>query len=561
MSENRPTRTGRSRRAERSQHIYSAREFLPAEEQEAQDLSFDLDYSSYRPNEEAVEPEWTQYAPNEEPEAGQWAGYTPNEEMPQQPDLSAYYGRHEDESAESIEPAFAPPPKMDQYLFDFLPEEPEVPAEEDEPPVASNVYRTRKASWVDAEERTDAIAESELGYQVREDSRPKHRKKKKKKHTVRNVLIVLLILVLLLGGAWLMRDQLLELINVPAFLPQATEEPFTPVVTPEPVKAYAAAPASEIADRTRSAISRLSGSVEMETHIVTDSHIVTRNLRKNGTYDFYVFTASEGRLLCYFEGLGAQDMIPQSDGSFYVAQAPYLIAPSGSALIRTADLENQLKEKLILHPLHHGWTVAECETDGSANYLNLSGQPLSTLWFSRAFPFTSEYTLAYVDTGATAQRYLLYVLGTDGTMSRWIASDDMSDAVVCALGIAYMDDGSLYRLPDTSAPMLTSPEVHAYLDCDAMIVRDPLSGKYGLFVHGEQHYDFAYDSIRPVESDIQWAEKTLSGSGGSFTLHAVTGHSYPQPLSHSFVLEKGEQREYVALSTLSSCPIRLDGEF
>lgn len=557
MSENRPTRTGRSRRAERSQHIYSAREYLPAEENEAQKLPFDLDYTTYTPNEETAD--WRDYTPNEEPASDDWTGCAPNEEPDEavQPDLYAYYGRHEEDFEEAAEPAFAPPPKMEQYLFDPLTEEDET---EEEAPLASNVYRTRKASWVDAEERTDAIAESELGYQVREDSHPR-RKKKKKKHTLRNLLIVLLILALLLGGAWLMREQLLALLGVPAFLPQATEEPFVAVVTPEPVKAYAAAPAAEIADRTRSAISRLSGSVEMETHIVTDSHIVTRNLRKNGAYDFYLFTAAEGRLLCYFEGLGAEDMIPQQDGSFYVAQAPYLIAPNGSALIRTADLEAQLNEKLILHPLYNGWAVAESEADGSANYLNLSAQPLSSLWFSRTFPFTGTHTLAYVDTGATAQRYLLYVLGTDGSMSRWIAADDMTDAVVCALGIAYMNDGSLYRLPDTSAALMVSPEVHAYLDCDALIVRDPSSGKYGLFVHGEQHYDFVYDSIRPVESDIQWAEKTLSGAGGSFTLHAVTGCSYPQPLSHSFLLEKGEQREYVALSTQSSCPIRLEGEF
>lgn len=551
MSENRPTRTGRSRRAERSQHIYSAREVLPAEEHEEQKLSFDLDYASFTPNEEAEAEIWSGYPPNEEPES-----------PAEQPDFSAYYSRHEDEPSDGAEPAFAPPPKMDQYLFDFAAEEPDMPQTEEELPAASNVYRTRKASWVDAEERTDAIAESELGYQVREDSQPRSKKKKRrKKHTARNLLIVLIILVFLLIGAWLLRDRISALINTPAFLPQATEEPFTPVVTPEPIKAYDAAPSSEIADRARSAISRLSGSVEMETYIVTDSHIVTRNLRKNGTYDFYLFTAAEGRLLSYFEGLGPQDMILMADGGFYVAQEPYLIAPNGSSMIRTSDLEEQLNEKLILHPLFHGWAVVQSETDGSANYLNLSGQPLSTLWFSRTFPFTGKHTLAYVDTGATAQRYLLYVLGTDGSMSRWIAADDMSDAVVCALGIAYMNDGSLYRLPDTSAPMLASPEVHAYLDCDAMVIRDPASGKYGLFVHGEQHYDFAYDSIRPVESDIQWAEKTLSGSGGSFTLHAVTGCSYPHPLSHSFVLEKGEQHEYVALSTQSSCPIRLEGEF
>lgn len=514
MSENRPTRTGRSRRAERSQYIEPAEEFLPEE-------------SSASPSVE--EPDWT-----------------------------AYYSRPAEADDLAAEPAFAPPPKMDQYLFEPLVEE-DYSEEEEAAPVASNVYRTRKASWVDAEERTDALAESELGYQVREDASP--RSKKKKKHTLRNLLIVVLVLLLLLGGAWLMKDRLISLLGITAFAPEPTEEPFAVVVTPEPIKAYAAAPSAEIADRTRSAISRLSGSVEMETHIVTDSHIVTRNLRPNGLYDFYLFTAAEGRLLCYFEGLQAEDMIPMQEGGFYVAQEPYLIAANGSAMIRTADLEAQLDEKLILHPMYRGWAVAESETDGTANYLSLNAQPLSTLWFSRVFPFTGDYTLAYVDTGATAQRYLLYVLNADGTMSRWLAADDMTDAVVCALGVAYMNDGSLYLLPDTSAPLLQSPEVHAYLDCDTLIVRDPVSGKYGLFVHGEQHYDFVYDSIRPVESELRWESKTLSGAQGSFTLHAVSAHDYPLPLSHSFVLEKGEQREYVALSTQSSCPIRLEGEF
>ena len=128
-------------------------------------------------------------------------------------------------------------------------------------------------------------------------------------------------------------------------------------------------------------------------------------------------------------------------------------------------------------------------------------------------------------------------------------------------GMAYMSDGSLYQLPDTSSPILNSPEIIAYLDCDAMVVRDAESGKYGLFVHGEQHYDFAYDSIHPLESDIEWAEKTLGSGGNVMTLKAVSGASYPQPLSHSFVLERDGASEYVALSTTTSYPIRMDGEF
>jgi hypothetical protein len=127
--------------------------------------------------------------------------------------------------------------------------------------------------------------------------------------------------------------------------------------------------------------------------------------------------------------------------------------------------------------------------------------------------------------------------------------------------MAYMSNGDLYHLPDTAAPVASSPEVTVYADCDAVVVRDGLSGKYALFVHGEQHYEFVYDSIHPLESDINWAEKKLASGGAVMTVKAVSGASYPQPLSYSFVLEREGQLEYVALSTTSSYPILLDGEF
>lgn len=479
------------------------------------------------------------------------------------PDYAAYYSRDGAMQEESEGPAFAAPVHLNYYGYESQQDAVQEAWEEDSP--AGNVYRPRKATWAD-EARQEALAQSELGYQVRADDRPVRKKKKKEKrrHTLRNVLIILLVLVVLAVAAALLFKPVMEWLKQEEILPQATEVPFKAVVTPEPIKAYDAAPAAQMAQATADAIRQLSGSLEMEPHILTDAHVVMRNQRADGSYDFYLFTAPQGRLLCYFEGLGPQDMIPLEGDAFYVAQAPYLIAPSGSALIRTAGLESATGESMKLHPLYHGWAVVESEMDGSANYISQSGQMMSTLWFSRTFPFTGEYTLAYVDTGSTVdadQRYLLYVLGTDGTMSRWLAADDMADAVASACGMAYMANGDLYALPDTSAPVLNTPHVEAYLDCDAMVVQDAESGKYGLLVHGEQHYDCVYDVIRPVESDIHWAKKNLSVPGASFTAYAVTDTAYPQPLSHSFVLEKDGQREYVALSTSSSYPIRLDGEF
>ena len=480
----------------------------------------------------------------------QWEAETRQEElsscqMLEQRDLSAYYSRRRSAEAEDTEPAFAPPPKLEQ----MMPAEKETPVWEQ-----GNVYRPRQISWED--ELPDQENGME-GYQVQDDKLSAAPKRKKKNvHPVRTVLMVVCFAAVILSVVSIVWKPMTELVKENT---KPTEAVFS-AVTPQPVKAYDEAPAAEIAPGTRNAISELSGTVEMETYIVTDSHVVTRNLRDNGSYDFYLFTAREGRLLCYFEGLNALDMLPLQDGGFYVKQSPWLVAPNGSAMIRTADVEAYIGEKIVLHPLYRGWSVMEAADE--FNYISPSGDVLSMLWFSRAYPFTGSHTMAYVDTGSMAeQRYLLYVIGEDGTMLRWMAADDMTDAVVSACGMAYMKNGDLYRLPDIDAPVLNTQELHLYLDCDAMVARDAVSGKYGLFVHGEQHYDFVYDSIHPVESDIPWETKKLAGENGLCTLYAVKADAYPLPLSHSFVLEKDGQREYVALSTESSFPVLLDGEF
>lgn len=557
----------RMTRTERAQHLYTVRTdedhlmpeqpvqnnapvYQPNELQNVQYPSNEpkYEFEGYAPNEQPNA--WAEYTPNEP--ADEYAGYMPNEE----PDYAAYYSREGAKQESDIEPAFAPPPSMQQYLFA------EQPAQEDEPAEdyasAGNVYRPRQVTWAE-DDREEAIAESELGYQVREDVKPVRRKKR---HTLRNLLIVLLILALLGGTAWLFRESLTEMLVITVFSKQPTETPVA-VATPEPIKAYDAAPAAAIGDTARTSIARLSGTLQMDNYLVTDQHIVTRNQRPDGSYDFYLFTA-EGRLLCYFEGLSALDMIPQEFGGFYVKQAPWLITPGGSALIRTADVEAAIGEKVFLHPMHGGWAVVESEADGQANYVNADGKLMSRLWFSRTFPFTGTHTLAYVDTGSTADandRYLLYVIGQDGSMTRWLSAGHMEDVVAAVGGMAYMSDGTLYHLPDTASPVCQSPEITAYLNCDAMVIRDPASGKYGLFVQGEQHYDFVYDAIRPLKSDLVWAEKTMGSANALLKIKAVTSVHYPQPLSYSFVLEKDGQSEYVALSTTSSYPIRLDGEF
>lgn len=95
-------------------------------------------------------------------------------------------------------------------------------------------------------------------------------------------------------------------------------------------------------------------------------------------------------------------MFPQAFGGFYVDQEPYLVAANGSALIRLDDLEATYGRELRLHPMYNGWSIIEGVEDGSTNYISAAGQMLSTLWFARSYPFTGQYTAAYVDTGSTA---------------------------------------------------------------------------------------------------------------------------------------------------------------
>lgn len=514
-------------------------------------------YAAYTPNEyEMAQPAYTPneyeqvYTPNEpEEQATEW------QEMPETPDYAAYYSREGAETEGEIEPAFAPPPSMQQYSYEAQNWDEEAVSEEEYE--ASNVYHPRQVTWAE-DDREEAIAQSELGYQVQAEARSE----RKKRRVLKRVLIIVLILALLGGAAWMMRDSIPQLLGMEVPAAEVTQEPVVAFATPEPVKAFDAAPAATVAETARTSIGRLSGTTVMDNHIATENNVVTRNLRADGTFDFYLFTA-EGRLLCYFEGLDEQDMIAQEHG-FYVAQAPWLVKPDGSALIRTSDIEAAINETVFLHPMYQGWAVVESEADGHANFVNADGQLMSSLWFSRTFPFTGEYTLAYVDTGSTAgaaDRYLLYVLGRDGQMTRWLAAGHMDDVVAAVGGMAYMSDGALYHLPDTEQALAHTAEVIAYPDCGAMVVKEPESGKYGLFVNGEQHYPYAYDAIRPLESELVWLEKTLGEATASLTLKAVSPSEYPLPLSHSFVLEKDGQSEYVALSTQSSYPILLDGEF
>ena len=151
------------------------------------------------------------------------------------------------------------------------------------------------------------------------------------------------------------------------------------------------------------------------------------------------------------------------------------------------------------------------------------------------------------------ERYALYQLTRTREMKLWKHAANMDEVLGCAAGVAVLADGTVARLDAAHTALCTTDDATVYADCGALVARDAATGKYALFVLGDQHYDFAYDRIAPVPSEIQWAEHR----NGIYNLLTVTGMAYPLPLSHYFLLEKDGAQEMVALSTGSVYPLRL----
>lgn len=465
--------------------------------------------------------------------------------------LSAYYRRAANVSAQEDMDPFT-------HLDWSLPEEEPQPEAEEDPTANVKLYRMQEASWAQEERQTMLSGEDADGYQIKTEEQRQPAKRRRKKRLIRRTLIGLVAAAAaLVGAVILLGDQ----------QPQSIQEQggFTPVVTttPQPIRGYDAAPAMAVSGKADEAIDQISGPVEMTTCAVTEGNVLTRSLRADGLYDYYLF-ASDGRLLAYFDKLPEGSMFPMKDGGFYVNMHPYLISGEGTALIPLEDLEQTTGSAVTLRPLMNGWGRI-LTGDGKSNLINREGQLLSRLWFSRSFPMTGTESVAYVDTGVegSATRYTLYVLDSKGNTVKWQDAADDRGVVASALGMAYMQSGELYQLSrllkDPAAePLCLTSNVRFYTDCAAMVVQDAVSGKYALYVNGEQHYDFVYDSILPVESDVRWQADILTGTTGQAMVLAVDGGSYPQPLSHYFVLTRDGAQEYVALSAVTNCPILLN---
>ncbi len=463
--------------------------------------------------------------------------------------LSAYYRRagsiatqeHEDTLSSSLE----------------WPVQSDSAPQEDAP--ALNVYRLREASWAQDERQTMLTGEDAGGYQVRTEEQSRPGRRRRRKRLIRRCILLGVIALLLAGMA------LLYLSHRPAEIPDDPLVTAAPTATPQPVRGYDAATAMSVSDTADEAIDQISSGVEMTPCAVTAENVLNRSLREDGLYDFYLFS-SDGQLLGYYDGLKQDGMSPMQGGGFYVNMPPYLVSAEGTALISVKGLESTLGHTFTLRPLMNGYSRIIAD-DGESNFIDQEGRLLSRLWFCRSFSLTGAESVAYVDTGVlqSPSRYTLYIVSAKdgGSTIKWKDAADDAQVVTAQLGMAYLQNGELYRLSDlmedlNALPLCIAGQVRFYLDCNAMVVQDAATGKYALYVGGEKLYDAVYDSILPVESDVRWKGDILPAQNGQAMVLSISGASYPQPLSYYFVLSRDGVEEHVALSAVTNCPILLD---
>ncbi len=446
---------------------------------------------------------------------------------------------------------FAPPLKFEtpDSLFEDIPPEPEYSRP------SPNVYRTRKPAVSDS-----ALPPASAAYRVEAE---KHTvaNKRRKRRALKRWLIVLLILAVLAAGVYIFRDQVLTQLSillgeetVQSVIQTAVPSQNNPTVT---MPAFDAATALEVTSKAQKGIDAVAGDLPLEPYAVTNSNVIQRQFLAADDYDYYLFSALDGKLLGYYDHLPADGFLVCPDDIYYIAMSPWLIDAEGKPLIDTSRYAQAVGKDPVLSPMVNGWALISDTSQTTFNYVDESSTVLSTLWFAKAYPFTAENTIAYVDTGNvtdTDERYTLYELSQDGTMKLWRHTADMSDVLGCAAGIACMRNGELIALDGEQTVLYTSDDVTVYADCGAVVVRDAQTGLYGLYVNGELNYDFAYDSIAPIQSTrAVWRQET----NGIYKQYTVSGMAYPQPLSHYFQLTKGDETETVALATDSVYPLVL----
>ena len=405
---------------------------------------------------------------------------------------------------------------------------------------APNVYQTRRA----VEEEPPAT-----DYRVEQEQREQPRLRRRRKRMLRRALIGLAVVAVAALGVYLAKDLLL-----------GNQEGSQAVSGTQPVETaaltgYDPSPTLQVGERAKRGINAVTSGLELETYAVTTSNVIARIQTGEDRYDYYLFTADNGTLLGYYEGLTATGFRVCAGDIYHVDESPYLINGQGLPLIDASAYQQYVGADGVLGLMMNGWAIIRDAAGTTFNYINADGQLISPLWFCEAYPFTGESTVAYVDTGnAGEDRYALYELNRAGQTRLWLHAADTTDVVGSACGVAYLKSGDVVMLDGAQTVLCQSNEVQIYVDCAAMVVRSPENQLLALYVNNEQHYDYAYDDIAPIPSDIRWKAET----NGGLTLYAVEGAAYPQPLSHYFSLNRSEGQEQVALSTTSVYPVELD---
>jgi hypothetical protein len=370
-------------------------------------------------------------------------------------------------------------------------------------------------------------------------------------------LVIVLALLLIGCGAYIFRDRILDLVgNI-----FGEEAVWKIVPTPAPtqtaanVPAYVKSSAPAIKTRAAQEIDAVADGVDLETDTVTDRNIVMRSENQDGTYDYYLFAYDNGRLLGYYEGL--LDFVPCAKDIFYIAEDPYLITSRGFSLVDPDAFTRSAGGAVRLKPMIFGWAMVTDARETMLNFVGEDGDLISDLWFAKAFPFTADTTLAYVDTGNvtdSAARYALYLLKQDGETKRLNYTASMDGVLECVCGMAFMANGDLCEQDEALTRVAGTDDAAAYVNCGALVVRDPETKLYGLFTDGAQQYPFSFDSIEPMPSDLVWAEYT----NGYIRRYAVEGETYPLPRSYSFILKSGDTEQIVSIAAVSEYPIVFD---
>ena len=403
---------------------------------------------------------------------------------------------------------------------------------------AGKIYRRRGVDSFETEEREDYQAFS--GDQ-------------KKSGGIGRRLLWLLPVLILVGVVMVL------LLKWPEETQEQPEES-APAQTQVPVVVYDPGTEHAFSETALENVAALAGEVPMEPVVSDDESLILKTPLGDGLSDFYLFSADQGKLLCYFERLREEEAFLQKDGNPYFAQSPYVVLSDGSPLIEEDFLKENYGEKAVLHPFYGDWAVVD--NGSEETFVSRTGEQFSNLRYCKLYPFTGKYTLGYVDSGSAGeQRYSLHLLGEDGSWKLWFTAGDTGDVLLCCLDYAFLKNGDVYRLPDLSQPVFHSEDIRVYPDFETVVYRVEETGTYTLLIGGESYYEPVYTAISPVSGgDLSWKAVSFGGENVSLELCGIAPASQGKALSYSFQLEKTDGQEYISLSVTHTYPLLRDFE-